>query len=81
METKFLRLRSPVELGCLFGDWRVCWLGGWAKHRMHYLVMLVRIGVEANVEETPPGREGSAALGRVTVTWARGGRSDRRRCF
>jgi hypothetical protein len=30
---------------------------------MHYLVMLVRIGVEANVEETPPRREGSAALG------------------
>jgi hypothetical protein len=43
METKFLRLRTPVELGSLFGEWSVCWLGGWAKHRLYYLVMLVRI--------------------------------------
>jgi hypothetical protein len=43
METKFLRLRTPVELGSLFGDWSVCWLGGWSKHRLYYLVMLVRI--------------------------------------
>ena len=43
METKFLRLHTPVELGSLFGDWTVCWLGGWSKHRMYYLVMLVRI--------------------------------------
>ena len=43
METKFLRLRTPVELGSRFGDWSVCWLGGWAKHRLYYLVMLVRI--------------------------------------
>src|SRR5713226_5155807 len=31
METKFLRLRTPVALGSRFDDWRVCWLGGWAK--------------------------------------------------
>jgi hypothetical protein len=31
METKFLRLRTPVELGSRFGDWSVCWLGGWGK--------------------------------------------------
>jgi hypothetical protein len=43
IETKYLRLRTPVTLGSLFGDWRVCWLGGWAKHRMYYLVMLVRV--------------------------------------
>jgi hypothetical protein len=28
METKFLRLRTPVELGSRFGEWQVCWLGG-----------------------------------------------------
>jgi hypothetical protein len=28
METKFLRLRTPVELGSRFDDWQVCWLGG-----------------------------------------------------
>ena len=29
-------------LGSLFDDWQVCWLGGWSKHRMYYLVMLTR---------------------------------------
>jgi len=43
METKFLRLRTPVELGSRFGDWQVCWLGGWARFRLHYLVMLVKV--------------------------------------
>ena len=40
METKFLSLRHPVELGSRFDDWQVCWLGGWDKHRHFYLVML-----------------------------------------
>jgi hypothetical protein len=44
METKFLRLRTPVEHGSLFGAWRVCWLGGWSRHRLYYLVMVVKIG-------------------------------------
>jgi hypothetical protein len=43
METKFLRLRTPAELSSLFGDWSVCWLRGWSRHRLYYLVMLVRI--------------------------------------
>lgn len=42
-ETKFLRLRTEVKLGSRFGDWQVCWLGGWCKHRLYYLVMLVRL--------------------------------------
>jgi hypothetical protein len=42
METKFLRLRTPVEFGSQFGDWRVCWLGGWERFRLYYLVMLVK---------------------------------------
>jgi len=41
--TKYLRLRTPVTLGSRFGDWQVCWLGGWAKHQMFYLVMLERV--------------------------------------
>ena len=40
METKFLRLRTQVELGTRFGDWSVCWLGGWQKHGLSYLVIL-----------------------------------------
>ena len=43
METKFLRLRTPVEIGSRFGDWQVCWLGGWARFRLYYLVMLVKV--------------------------------------
>ena len=46
METKFLRLRTEVTLGSWFGDWQVCWLGGWTKHRLNYLVMLVRVPTE-----------------------------------
>jgi len=37
-ETKFLKLRTPVTVGSLFGDWRVSWCGGWTKHRRYYLV-------------------------------------------
>lgn len=43
LETKYLRLRGPVALGSRFEDWQVCWLGGRAKHRMFYLVMVVRV--------------------------------------
>jgi hypothetical protein len=43
LETKYLRLRTAVTLGSQFGDWRVCWLGGWSRHRLFYLVMLVRV--------------------------------------
>jgi hypothetical protein len=42
-ETKYVRLRTPVTLGSRFDDWHVCWLGGWGKHRLYYLAMLVRI--------------------------------------
>ena len=44
IETKFLRLKGPVTLGSQFGgDWRVCWLGGWNKDRIYYLVMVRRV--------------------------------------
>ena len=58
MEMKYLRLRTPVELGSRFDDWEVSWLGGWSRHRMHYLVMVIRIRAEEKIdlkEETPPG--------------------------
>lgn len=43
LETKFLRLRTPVEWGSRFGDWQVTWLGGWCRYRLYYLVMVVKI--------------------------------------
>ena len=42
LDTKFLRLRTPVAIGSRFDDWQVSWLGGWAKHRLYFLVMVVR---------------------------------------
>jgi len=43
LETKYFRLRTPVTLGSRFGDWEVCWLGGWARDRLSFLVMVVKI--------------------------------------
>ena len=43
MQTKFVILRHPVELGSRFDDWQVCWLGGWDKHRHFYMVMLMKV--------------------------------------
>jgi hypothetical protein len=45
LETKFLRLKTPVTIGSRFGDWEVCWLGGWTRHRLRFVVMVVRVGV------------------------------------
>ena len=42
-ETKLLRLKMPVTLGSRFDDWEASWLGGWTKHRLSYLVMVVRV--------------------------------------
>jgi hypothetical protein len=44
LETRFLRLRTPVTIGSRFGDWEVCWLGGWTRHKLRFVVMLVRVG-------------------------------------
>jgi hypothetical protein len=38
VETKFLRLREPIEWGHNIDGWRVCWLGGWDKDRVFYVV-------------------------------------------
>ncbi len=42
VETKYLRLRAPVALGSRFDDWRVCWLGGWDKGKVFFVVMVER---------------------------------------
>jgi hypothetical protein len=42
LETKFVRLTMPVTIGSRFGDWQVCWVGGWTRHRLRYVVMVVR---------------------------------------
>src|SRR5260370_13922525 len=41
LETKYLRLSTAVTLGSRFGDWRVCWRGGWSRHRLLFLGMFI----------------------------------------
>jgi hypothetical protein len=43
VETKFLHLRQPVDLDCRIKGWRVCWLGGWDRYRIFYIVMVSRV--------------------------------------
>jgi hypothetical protein len=43
VETKFLWLIQAVELGDDIDGWRVCWLGGWDKRRLLFVVMVKRV--------------------------------------
>jgi hypothetical protein len=43
LETKFLRLRTPVTVGSYFGEWQVTWLGGWTREGLAYLVMVAKV--------------------------------------
>jgi hypothetical protein len=61
LETKYLRLRTPVTLGSRFGDWEVTWLGGWSRHKLHYLVMVVRVASEDAKPQSEPGSAPSAS--------------------
>jgi hypothetical protein len=43
VETKFLRLCRTVALGDDIDGWQVCWLGGWDKCRVLFVVMVKRV--------------------------------------
>src|ERR1700730_7030601 len=43
VETKFLRLRQPAALGDRIDGWRVCWLGGWDRGKVFFVVMVERV--------------------------------------
>jgi hypothetical protein len=43
LETKYLHLRQPLPLGHWIDGWRVCWIGGWDKQHVFFVVMLVRV--------------------------------------
>ena len=40
IETKFLRLFKPAAIGDRIDGWRVCWVGGWDKCRVLFVVYL-----------------------------------------
>ncbi len=52
-DTKYLRLSKPAELGDEIDGWRVCWIGGWSKHLIVFVVMVLR----------PSERSGESARG------------------
>ena len=53
IETKYLRLSNAASLGDYVEGWRVCWLGGWDKSRVLYVVMVQRIRPEADSAGAP----------------------------
>jgi hypothetical protein len=42
IETKFLRLFQRASVGDRIDGWRVCWVGGWDKCRIIFVVMVER---------------------------------------
>jgi hypothetical protein len=42
VQTKFLRLFRKVAIGDHIDGWRVCWIGGWHKCRVLFVVMVER---------------------------------------
>jgi hypothetical protein len=40
VETKFLRLFREVAIGDRINGWGVCWIGGWDKCRVVFVVMV-----------------------------------------
>jgi hypothetical protein len=40
IETKFLRLFKPAALADHIEGWRVCWIGGWDKCPVLFVVMV-----------------------------------------
>ena len=49
VQAKFLRLSHAVPLGHRVDGWRVCWVGGWDRCRVLFVVM-----VEAPQDDTIP---------------------------
>ena len=42
VETKVLRLFKPAAVGDRIDGWRVCWVGGWDRGKVLFVVMVNR---------------------------------------
>jgi hypothetical protein len=42
IQTKFLWLPKGAAIGDRIGGWRVCWVGGWDRCRVFFVVMVMR---------------------------------------
>ena len=54
VETKFLWLYRPAVLGQRIDGWRVCWVGGWDKCRVLFVVMVERPGQNQSHDPNRP---------------------------
>ena len=43
VQTRFLRLCQPAGLGDRIDGWRVCWVGGWDRSKVLFVVMAERV--------------------------------------
>jgi len=43
LQTRFLRLCHPAGLGDRIDGWRVCWVGGWDRSKVLFVVMVERV--------------------------------------
>jgi hypothetical protein len=43
VQTRFLHLSEPAGLGDRIDGWRVCWVGGWDKGKVLFVVMVERV--------------------------------------
>ena len=43
VRTQFLRLSRPAALGDRLDGWTVCWLGGWDRGKVFFVVMLKKV--------------------------------------
>ena len=43
VQTRFLRLRESAVVGDRIDGWRVCWVGGWDKGKVLFVVMVERV--------------------------------------
>ena len=53
-QTKFLHLREEVAVGISIDGWRVCWLGGWDRGRLFFVVMVERRSRSRFSQRCPP---------------------------
>ena len=59
IRTKFLWLPKAHQLGDRLHGWRVCWLGGWDKGQISFVVMAERkCGLATAIAHPPPRTSG-----------------------
>jgi hypothetical protein len=58
VQTRFLRLYQPAVVGDRIDGWHVCWIGGWDKGKVLFVVMVERVvrgGASAALEHRRAG--------------------------